>query len=77
MGKGNHMKKKKNKTSVADLLLRVIDKTPKSADEIRRELKDRFGHNVRPDDVRVNLLYLLRRDKIKRKKINKIYKYYI
>ena len=71
------MKKKKNKTSVADLLLRVIDKTPKSADEIRRELKDRFGHNVRPDDVRVNLLYLLRRDKIKRKKINKIYKYYI
>lgn len=72
-----NMKKKKQKASVAEKIMKVIDKRPKAAEEIKQELKDRFGHNEKPEDVRVNLLYLLRREKIKRKKENKIYKYHI
>ena len=49
----------------------VIDKIPKT------EIKDKYGHSEELDDVRVNLLYLLRREKIQRKKIGKIYKYFI
>lgn len=69
--------KNNQKTSVAEKIMKVIDKRPKTADEIRKELKDRFGYNVRPEDVRVNLLYLLRREKINRKKDEKIYKYHV
>lgn len=69
--------KKNQKVSVAEKILKVIDKQPKTAEEIRKELKDRFGYNVKPEDIRVNLLYLLRREKIKRKKEGKIYKYYV
>lgn len=71
------MKKRKQKASVAEKIIKVIDKRPKAAEEIKKELKDRFGHNEKLNDVRVNLLYLLRRERIKRKKDNKIYKYHI
>jgi len=71
------MEKKKQRASVAEKIMKIIDKQPKSAKEIKKELKDRFGYKVKSEDVRVNLLYLLRREKIKRKKENKIYKYYI
>ncbi len=77
MAKENNVKKKKQKTSVADRLMKVIDKQLKPAEEFRKEIKDRFGHNEKPEDIRVNLLYLLRREKIKRKKEGKIYKYYV
>jgi len=71
------MKKKKQKVSVAEKIMKVIDKRPRAAEEVKKELKDRFGYNEKPEDVRVNLLYLLRREKIKRKIENKIYKYHI
>jgi len=71
------MKKQKQKISVAEKIMKVVDKQSKDAEEIKKELKDRFGYNEKPEDVRVNLLYLLRREKIKRGKENKIYKYHI
>lgn len=69
--------KKNKKVSVAEKILKVIDKQSKTAEEIRKELRDRFGYNVKPEDIRVNLLYLLRRERIKRKKEGKIYKYHV
>lgn len=71
------MKKEKQKASVSAKIMKVIDRRPKAAEEIKKELKDRFGYNEKPEDVRVNLLYLLRREKIKRVKENKIYKYHV
>ena len=71
------MKKKKQKISVAEKITKLIDKRPKTAEEIKKELKDKFGYNEKPEDIRVNLLYLLRREKIKRTKDDKIYKYHI
>lgn len=71
------MKKKKQKISVAEKIMRIIDKRPKAAEDVKKELKDKFGFNERPEDIRVNLLYLLRREKIKRKKEGDVYKYYI
>ena len=71
------MKKKKQKVSVAEKVMRIIDKRPKAAEDVKKELKDKFGFNERPEDIRVNLLYLLRREKIKRKKEEDVYKYYI
>lgn len=71
------MKKKKQKISVAEKIMKVTDKRSKTADEIRKEFKDRFGYNEKPEDVRINLLYLLRRGKIQREKEDKIYKYHI
>ena len=71
------MKTKKQKASVAEKIMKVMAKKLQTAEEIRRELKDRFGFNEKPKDIRVNLLYLLRREKIRRKKENKIYKYHI
>lgn len=69
--------KKNKQISVAERIILIIDKQPKSAEEIKKELKDRFGYNIKLEDVRVNLLYLLRRGKIRRKKEDKVYKYYI
>lgn len=69
--------KKNPKVSVADKILRVISKQPKSAEEFKKELKDRFGYSIKPEDIRVNLLYLLRRGKIHRKKEGSVYKYHI
>lgn len=71
------MEKKIQKLSVAEKILKVVDKQPKEAEEFKKELKDRFGYKIKPEDIRVNLLYLLRREKIKRKKEGKIYKYYV
>ena len=71
------MKKKSSKTnSLAERLAKFITKHPKSAEELRRELKDRSGYSERLDDIRVNLLYLIRRDKVKRVKDGKLYKYH-
>jgi len=71
------MVKKVQKTSVAEKILKVVDKQSKGAEEFRKELKDRFGYNINPEDIRVNLLYLLRRGQIQRKKEGNIYKYYV
>ncbi len=71
------MRRKVQKSSVAEKLLKVIDKQPRPAEEFRKGIKDRFGHNEKPEGIRVNLLYLLRREKIKRKKDGKVYKYYV
>lgn len=71
------MKKKKQKVSIAEKNMKAIDKRPRTAEEIKKELKDRFGYNEKLEEIRINLLYLLRRGKIKRKKENKTYKYYI
>lgn len=71
------MKTKKQKASVAERIMKVLGKQPMTADEIRRELKDRFGYIDESEAIRVNLLYLLRRGKIERKKIDKIYKYHM
>ena len=71
------MSKKKQKASLAEKIMKVLSKRPQPAEEIRKALKDRFGYKEEPEDIRVNLLYLLRREKIKRKKEDKIYKYYI
>lgn len=71
-------KKKSSKSaSLAERLIKLIINQPKSAEELRRELKDSFGYNEKPEDIRVNLLYLLRRGKIKRTKDGKLYKYHI
>lgn len=48
----------------------------RTAEEIKKEIKDRKGHNINLQDIRVNLLYLLRREKIKRKKEGGSYKYH-
>lgn len=71
------MKKKTQKASVSEKIMKVVDKRAKTAEEIKGELKDKFGYNIKPEDIRVNLLYLLRREKIQRKKENKAYKYHI
>lgn len=70
--------KKSNKKSVADIILELgkfLD-NPKTAEEIKKEIKDKKGHNVPLQDVRVNLLYLLRREKLNRKKEGSFYKYH-
>lgn len=68
---------KNQKVSVAEKIMRIIDKQPKSAEEFRRGLKDMFGYNIKPEDIRVNLLYLLRRGRVHRKKEGSAYKYHI
>lgn len=70
-------KKANNKVSVADKIMKVITKNPQTADDIRAELKDRFGYSIKLEDIRVNLLYLLRREKIQRKKDGEVYKYFL
>ncbi len=72
-----NMKTNKSKPSVAEKIMKVISKQPKIAEEIRKELKDRFGHNEKPEDIRVNLLYLLRRERVMRKKEDGKYKYFV
>lgn len=69
--------KKQKKASLAEKIMKVIDKQPKAAEGIKKEIKDRFGYKERPENIRVNLLYLLRNNKINRKKEDKIYKYHI
>lgn len=69
--------KQNQKVSVAERIIKIIDKQPKSAEEFKKELKDKFGYNIKLEDIRVNLLYLLRRGKIHRKKEGSVYKYHI
>lgn len=71
------MKKTKQKVSVSEKLMKVLTTDARDAEEIRTELKDSFGFSEKLEDVRVNLLYLLRRGKIKRKKYDNVYKYHI
>ncbi|HEY4505825.1 MAG TPA: hypothetical protein VJG67_04000 [Candidatus Paceibacterota bacterium] len=71
------MKTKTQKASVAEKIMKVISKRLMTAEEVRKQLKDQFGYSIKPEDIRVNLLYLLRREKIKRTKENKVYKYHI
>lgn len=75
---GKEMSKKSKKKSVADIILELGDflKIPKLAEEIQKEIKDLKGHRISIQDVRVNLLYLLRKEKIKRKKEGPLYKYH-
>ncbi len=72
------MKQNKGKKSVAERIAELgkfLD-TPKTAEEIKKEIKDRKGHSILLQDIRVNLLYLLRREKLKRKKEGNFYKYH-
>jgi hypothetical protein len=71
------MKAKTQKTSLAETLMKVINSSPRIVEEIGKDLKDNFGYRVQLQDIRVNLLYLLRREKIKRKKEGGKYKYFI
>ncbi len=71
------MKAKTQKTSLAETLMKVMNSSPRIAEEIGKDLKDNFGYRVQLQDIRVNLLYLLRREKIKRKKDGGKYKYFI
>ncbi len=72
------MKKKKTKTSLTEKIVKILEKKPKTAEEIKTELKDRLGCAAKLTDIRVNLLYLLRREKIQRKKEGvEEYKYHI
>ena len=72
------LKRKRQKTSLAEKIMKVLGKQPKAAEEIRKELKDRLGCRAQLTDVRVNLLYLLRRERIQREKgdVGK-YRYFI
>ncbi len=71
-------KKSKNKKSVSEIILELgkfLD-SPKTAEEIKKEIKDKKGHSISLQDIRVNLLYLLRREELNRKKEGGSYKYH-
>ncbi len=68
MCRGEKMKKRKQKASLAEKIMKIIDKKPNTGEEIKKELKDRLGCTAKLTDIRVNLLYLLRREKIQRRK---------
>ena len=66
--------------SIAERILELgqFINTPRTAQEIRKEIKDKSGNSFTLQDIRVNLLYLLRREKIKREKEGtSLYKYHI
>ena len=71
------MKKSKSKKSIPEKIweLESFLKISRTAEEIKKELKDVFGYNINITELRKFLLRLLRRKKIKREKENKIYKY--
>jgi len=82
MQKGDGVNKKKGKVkkeSVADKILRISDflETNRTAEEIKKHLKDKMGYSIELTDIRVNLLYLLRREKVKRSKDGAEYKYHV
>lgn len=70
-------KNKKQKNSLSEIIMKVMTKSPMLAEEIQPIIKDNFGYRVTVQDVRVNLLYLLRREKIQRLKEKSKYKYFI
>lgn len=57
--------------------MRVMTKSPMLAEEIGTLVKEKFGYRVNVQDIRVNLLYLLRREEVKRQKDGGKYKYFI
>lgn len=57
--------------------MKVMAKSPMLAEEIGALVKEKFGYRVSVQDIRVNLLYLLRREEIKRQKDSGKYKYFI
>ena len=72
-------KMRTKKKSIVDRILELGDflKTPRFAEEIRKEIKDRTGYSFDLQDIRVNLRSLLRREKLKRKKEGTtLYKYH-
>lgn len=71
------MKKKKNKYSVTEKILELENflKKSKTAEEIKKELKDTLGYNINIREIRRSLLRLLRRKKVRRKKEGDFYKY--
>ncbi len=71
------MNKKKQRTSVAETIMKTMSKQHKSAAAIGAEIKDNFGYKIKPKDISTNLLYLLRRGKIKRTKEDRAYKYHL
>jgi len=70
-------KPKKQKKSLSEIIMKVMAKTPMLAEEIGALVKEKFGYRVSVQDIRVNLLYLLRREEIKRQKDGGKYKYFI
>lgn len=70
-------KPKKQKKSLSEIIMKVMTKSPMLAEEIGALVKEKFGYRVSVQDIRVNLLYLLRREEIKRKKEGGKYKYFI
>jgi len=62
------MRSQKRKRSVAEQIMKILTKQAKTAEEIRKELKDRLGCTAKLTDTRVNLLYLLRRERIQRQR---------
>lgn len=74
------MKKiKSNKISIPEMIsgLGNFMKTPRGSEDIKLEIKDSQGYNIGEDQIKMALLRLLRSKKIKRRKEDKIYKYYI
>lgn len=72
--------KKSNKKSIAERILELGNflKTPRLAEDIRKEIKNKTGYSFDLQDIRVNLLYLLRRGQLKRKKEGaSLYRYHI
>ncbi len=72
--------KSKTEKSIAERILDLGDflKIPRLAEEIKKTIRDKTGHIFELQDIRVNLLYLLRREKLKRIKEGKtLYKYHL
>ncbi len=71
-------KKQKAAKSIADRILefKTFLNSPRTAEEIQKEIKDKSGYRLELQDIRVNLLYLLRREKIKRDKDGSVYRYH-
>lgn len=70
-------KPKKQKKSLSEIIMKVMTKSPMLAEEIGALVKEKFGYRVSVQDIRVNLLYLLRREEVKRQKNGGKYKYSI
>jgi hypothetical protein len=79
MDMGKKMKKKKRTKGVAEKILEIeaFLMNPHTAKEIKQELKDSRGYSINSKAIMMALLYLLRENKIKRKKEGKIYKYHL
>lgn len=70
-------KNKKQKKSLSEIIMKVMTKSPMLAEKIGFLIKEKFGYRLEVQDIRVNLLYLLRREKVQRQKDSNKYKYFI